>query len=382
MSDGRKRILLAQFPGNNVTHPDVMDYTTDLFIKLINDPLVGPGNVLRWRETTTPITKARNKCLADAEAVGADFVIMVDSDMNCDYLVGQDGKPKRDQLGNVVAPSARPFWDSTWQYVKDNPHQWCVIAAPYCGPPPVENVYTFTWVQCETGNANADFQIQGIPRSEAAMLTGIREAAALPTGLILIDMRVVREMRHPRFYYEYPDDRQTTLASTEDVTFSRDIWYTARLKGLPVFVGCNWDAWAGHWKLKLVGKPAPIPAGAVPNWLHARGTEIADQRAAAWAGPINRLAPPPKPQVVIGRPNETPFCPLPAGHLPPLTGAILTGYAGPVPPADGMALPTTAAAPPAEVIAPPVSEPPPVKPAPATATTKKRPAKRAKAAGR
>ena len=128
-----------------------------------------------------------------------------------------------------------------------------MIAAPYCGPAPVEEVYAFKWAQTETGGGNPNFKVANYDRYDAAGYKGILPAAALATGLMLIDMRAVKRLPHPRFYYEWTNEKQTHKASTEDVTFSRDLY----LRGVPLYV--NWDAWAGHHKLKLVPRPERIP---------------------------------------------------------------------------------------------------------------------------
>jgi hypothetical protein len=125
---------------------------------------------------------------------------------------------------------------------------------------------------------------------------------------MLIDMRTVRHVPHPRFYYEYTDETHTDLASTEDVAFSRDLAYA----GTPLF--CNWDAWAGHLKTKLVTKPQPIPEDAVPRWIVERGAEL---RAAGGdtAPPRLRDAWKEKPAggyVLSPKPNGRPLAATPA----------------------------------------------------------------------
>jgi len=106
-------------------------------------------------------------------------------------------------------------------------------------------------------------------RHTAVKMAGIQECAALPTGLIMYDMRVF-ELTEPKspedkpwFYYEWKDHFCADKASTEDVTQTRDssLVGTQKLGYNPVF--CNWDAWAGHWKPKCVGKPVFIDAKGV-----------------------------------------------------------------------------------------------------------------------
>jgi hypothetical protein len=74
-----------------------------------------------------------------------------------------------------------------------------------------------------------------------------------------------KEGDKPWFYYEHPDIYQSQKASTEDVTMTRDVSLvgTQKLGYNPVF--CNWDAWAGHWKPKCVGKPVVIEAKSVSD---------------------------------------------------------------------------------------------------------------------
>jgi len=102
-------------------------------------------------------------------------------------------------------------------------------------------------------------------------MAGIQECAALPTGLIMYDMRVF-ELTEPKtledkpwFYYEWSDMYASNKASTEDVTMTRDVSLvgTQKLGYNPVY--CNWDAWAGHWKPKCVGKPVFIEANGVSD---------------------------------------------------------------------------------------------------------------------
>lgn len=119
-----------------------------------------------------------------------------------------------------------------------------------------------------------------LSREEAASYTGIMPVPCLPTGVIMFDMEVfeITDPKHeykrlreqglshsyasaltkPWFYYEWPDIYAADKASTEDVTCTRDIGYgVMNAKGYhPLF--CNFDAWAGHMKPELVGKPRPL----------------------------------------------------------------------------------------------------------------------------
>lgn len=108
------------------------------------------------------------------------------------------------------------------------------------------------WADNESNTPNDNFKLRYVPREYAAHKSGIEEVAALPTGLILYDIRVFHHLDKPWFAYEWADAEHTAKASTEDVYQTRN----ASLQGMPQFVA--WDCWAGHLKTKLVMKPHPL----------------------------------------------------------------------------------------------------------------------------
>lgn len=227
----RVKVLFARFPYGQSEHPDVTDWLIDTLIKCERDPRI---EYKRWKKSDTPIPMLRNEAVEMAKKIDADYLLMIDNDMSPD-------EPN---------PGAKPFWDSTIDFML-NSREPCVVGAPYCGPPPINNVYVFRWAnRMNPGHANGfDGSLEQFTREEAAKLAGIQEVSALPTGLILIDMRVFAKLTPPYFYYEYEDRTESKKASTEDVTFTRDV----SLAGMPIY--CNWDAWAVHNKPYRVGKP-------------------------------------------------------------------------------------------------------------------------------
>ncbi len=234
--------------------PDIREWMTPLVVDLSRDPRV--ENIRIWNLADTPITMTRNRAVLQARQHGVDVLVMVDSDMKPDLNNGQ--------------PDAKPFFQSSFDFLVNHyPKGPCVIGAPYCGPPPVECVYVFRWNNLASENPNPDFQLEMYDRHTAIKLAGIQECAALPTGLIMYDMRAF-DLTEPKttddkpwFYYEWKDHFCADKASTEDVTMTRDLSMigTQRLGYNPVY--CNWDAWAGHWKPKCVGKPQVITAEGV-----------------------------------------------------------------------------------------------------------------------
>jgi len=133
----------------------------------------------------------------------------------------------------------------------------------------------FRWQNHQSDHPNPDFQLEMYDRNTSVKMTGIQECAALPTGLIMYDMRCfdLTEPRdkedHPWFYYEWKSKYAEDKASTEDVTMTRDLSLTGvtELGYNPVL--CNWDAWAGHWKPKCVGKPVTMDASSVGEKLQS-----------------------------------------------------------------------------------------------------------------
>ncbi len=238
----KRSLLITTFNYGGRADQSVIDYLLDLSMEAGNHPSFGHDRVFRMNFNSTPLDMLRNRAVVNAEANGVDYLMMIDSDMAPDLHLDASGKAIKH------FPNAKRFFTSSidWMLAHDEP---TVVAAPYCGPPPIENCYVFRWGSKQSHCPGPQFGVHQYGRDEAALMTGIQEAAALPTGVMLIDMRVFRNWKHPRFYYEYTDERCIDKASTEDVTFSRDML----AQGFKCY--CNWDAWAGHNKHKVVGKP-------------------------------------------------------------------------------------------------------------------------------
>ena len=310
MQERQLNILIVTFPysgngGISSQADEVTDWVTQTMLK------AGKDERISWCKKTkisdTPITATRNRAVIAAREVGADVLVMVDSDMWPDKRIGKD-------------PEAKPFFDTSFDFLyKHYDRGPVVIGAPYCGPPPEEMAYVFTWRTHESDHPNIDFQLKPYSREEASRMVGIQHCAALPTGLIMFDMRAF-ELTEPKrkqetllarlmapiegqyitgepltlsqtrefaqrcldakqqaeqswFYYEWRDQYQAEKASTEDVTATRDIAShgTLELGYNPLRV--NWDAWAGHWKVKCVDKPVCLSSEDVNNKLLRAATD-------------------------------------------------------------------------------------------------------------
>lgn len=256
MADLKLKVGFAFFPygGNGGTSsevPDIRDWICETLAKIRRDDRI--SEVAHRNFSDTPITMTRNAAVVWAREQNVDVLVMVDSDMQPDCERDED-------------PLAKPFWDTSFDFIYQNwskgPH---VVCAPYCGPPPVSNVYVFQWALDENDCPNTPPRLEAYTREEASRLGGILPCAAQPTGLIMFDMRAF-ELTDPLktktqngwFYYEWYDPFASQKASTEDVTATRDIAMAGHAVLGRDVIFCNWDAWAGHWKPKLMRKPRQI----------------------------------------------------------------------------------------------------------------------------
>lgn len=256
-------IITFSYGGNGgirSAHPDVYHWLLDVMPKAKADPRIGRVGLKDLADT--PITMTRNQAVLEARKGKFDVLLMIDSDQSPDFMLGAD-------------PLAKPFWESSFDFLYNHYDRGpVVVAAPYCGPPPDECAYVFRWRRSESNHPNADMRLTMFSREEAAERTGIEPVAAIPTGVTLWDIRCFEvtepkdwdgdeaDVAHTRqkpahswFYYEYKDKYEAQKASTEDVTATRDLSMIGEQTLGYNPVHCNWDAWAGHWKPKNVGKP-------------------------------------------------------------------------------------------------------------------------------
>lgn len=254
--------------------PDIREWQVPLVAEIARDERV--EDIRIFNVSDTPITMSRNQAVIRAREMGVDILVMVDSDMKPDMYAGAEG--------------VKPFFQSSFDYLTEHYHKGPVcIGAPYCGPPPNENVYVFRWQTQQSEHPNPDFQLEFLDRDTAAKMSGIQPCAALPTGLIMFDMRLFDIIEpedaadKPFFYYEWTDKYASHKASTEDVTNTRDMSLICerQLGYNPIL--CNWDAWAGHWKPKCVGKPIVMDSAGVSKKMQRAilrgdepGTKIID----------------------------------------------------------------------------------------------------------
>lgn len=243
------KVMIAQFPGGNVVHPDCAAWVTHTVLQMHQDPRIGPDNCLSFRMSSTPITMVRNKSVMEALKAGADYLLMIDNDVCPDVDVGDH-------------PHAKPFWPNAFDWALEHRDTPCNVAAPYGGCPPREAVFVATYKNMETGHPDPDWKLGPMPREWAAIKTGFEAVGALATGLLLIDMRMFHHPKYnpkgklppPYFNYEWADEKyMDEMITTEDYFFTRNCAYL----GYPQYV--FWDAWCGHWKPKLVRRPEVLP---------------------------------------------------------------------------------------------------------------------------
>lgn len=253
MTPRKLRVIFAyyNYAGNggvSAVHPSLIHWSIKTFSWAKAHPHV--ESVHDCYPCDTPITMTRNRTVRQAKAIGADVLLMVDSDQQPDCEVGD--------------PFAKPFFESSFEFLLSHFDRGpCAIFAPYCGPPPNECVYVFKWHHTESDDLQPFHKLEMYDREHAAIMGGIVPCAAAPTGLSMWDMRLFELKKPPYFYYEYKDEWQDEKGSTEDVTCTRDLSIAGhqKLGYNPIY--CNWDAWAGHVKPKCVRKPRIITSDQV-----------------------------------------------------------------------------------------------------------------------
>jgi hypothetical protein len=257
--------------------PDVRDWMLDTVIGMKADPRI--GRVITRTISDTPITHVRNKMVLEAREIGAHLCVMIDSDMN----------PQK----HKDEPWYKPFWkealDTIYAHYDKGP---LVVGAPYCGPPDGGSpCYVFHFVDFGYAADETQVALEMYDRHTASLMSGVQECAALPTGLIMFDMRIfdvtepcqlsksqvldkllageitkdeaIRSITEGWFYYEWKNGYAAEKASTEDVTATRDMMFAciAKLGFNPLRAA--WNCWAGHHKPTCVGKPRPYTADAI-----------------------------------------------------------------------------------------------------------------------
>lgn len=251
--------MLARFPGMFQEHPKSSNWMRRTFGKMLPTRLLSVvegsnqtvetwacnhpeiAEAVLWDMSDTPIDMVRNRCIKEAQEAGCDYVLMIDADMAPDYHTN---------------PVSLGFWETSWEWIRRQRQPVC-IAAPYVGPGRHQNIFVFRWRCFADGAYGQEFNysLQQFTREEACERGGIEQVAALPTGLILYDLRIFdRHPGQPYFYYEF-DKAFSKKESTEDVTNTRDlslIWHDVEGAGCY----CNWDHWAAHIKLTEFGAPA------------------------------------------------------------------------------------------------------------------------------
>lgn len=237
------RVFVGRLPYGNAECPDTTDWLLSLIPELQDDKRVADFRFGRIDDT--PTSMCRNALASAALQWGADVLVMVDSDMKPDYLQGRDR-------------AAQPFWQAAFDLWWHHPGP-CLVGAPYCSGGDREEPLVFKWTGQRSPATESDLALAKFSRDEVATRHGYERVAALPTGLLLVDTQVFSLLSEPWFYYEYTSTHCAEKASTEDVTFTRDLG----LLGVPLYV--SWDSWAGHWKRKLVGKPEALDPARVPH---------------------------------------------------------------------------------------------------------------------
>lgn len=241
-------VLVNVLTYSRTLHASVFSYCCGVGPALADHPRV--DRVVVSYTHGYPTDRCRNAACKQAKADGFDLLLMIDDDMSPDLLLGSD-------------PGAKPFLPTAIDFMAahDGP---CIVGAPYCGGPPYQDVMVMkNRVYAPDQPDGVGQKIDKYTRDEAAVATGFEKVAALPTGMLLVDLRVLDVLSPPWFSYEYADPPfNTRLASTEDVVFTRNLAWL----GVPQWVA--WDSWAGHNKFYVTGKPRLSPVDEIPQSIY------------------------------------------------------------------------------------------------------------------
>lgn len=238
-------------------------------LKMKADPRV--GRIVTRTLNDTPITMVRNRFVEFARQEKCHLLMMVDSDQSPLLHQNEDWY--------------QPFWDVAFDAIYDHYGKGpLVVGAPYGGPPNgTENVYVFRWDNHGDRGDETTIRLEQFTRHEASKMRGLSPVAALPTGLILYDMRAfnliepsalsreevlekfasgemtktqaLAAMQEGWFAYEWKTGHASEKASTEDVQNTRDISLVGQTQLGYNPVLCAWNSWIGHWKPWNVGRP-------------------------------------------------------------------------------------------------------------------------------
>lgn len=261
--------------------PEIREWEVETVQKMKEDPRV--GEVYQRTISDTPITMVRNQAVKIARHLGCHLLLMVDSDINPNLYRNE--------------PWFVPFWDAAFDAIYDHYGKGpLVVGAPYCGPPPHENIYVFQFENLHEAGEETPLSLEQYTRAEASKMRGLQECAALPTGMILYDMRAfeliepdsrsiqrILELVHRQeippeqayrlisrgwFHYEWTDSTASQKASTEDVVNTREIALAGCVKLGYNPLRCAWSSWVGHWKPWCVGKPRIYSIEEIASTFH------------------------------------------------------------------------------------------------------------------
>lgn len=267
--------------GMPAEHPSCREFVTQIQSQTHNDPRIDRIEMKTYSDT--PITMTRNKAIKDAREQGFDLVVFFDADQ--DFMLHADD------------PWYKPFFPVAFDAIYDHYDKGpLVIAAPYTGGANNgQNIFYFQWRNQGVMGDDTTFSLEQYTREEAALMSGLHPVAALPTGLIMFDLRIfdvlddgrlskeqaldlykdgkitkaeaLRSLSDGYFYYEWTDETASEKASTEDVTITRDISLIGEIKlGYnPLRVAC--DSWIGHVKPYTTGRPKIFSTEQVGNTL-------------------------------------------------------------------------------------------------------------------
>lgn len=224
-TDEQYRVCLARSAGHFSELTPFVTWFAALSFRLGRDPRI--KDVIYQQPNSPRILLNRNLIVKSALESKCDFLLMVDPDMQPDFLANELG--------------AIDFWKSSFEFMLRN--RGCVIGAPACSGYPKRDPCVWRL------DPEMD-KVVRVTREEAGRQRPcLEQVSAIGTGLMLIDMQIFDKLEQPWFDDVYLDKSKTRL------TMSQDVWFCRQVNKAEFPVFCNWSAWAAHWKYEPVCRP-------------------------------------------------------------------------------------------------------------------------------
>ena len=221
---------------------EVCNFVSNAWKQRYTDPELSNIEIIDCPIQKFPTDTARNVLVNIAHQHNVDLLFMIDEDASPPYS----------------------FFKQAIQFLTKQPIP-SVYGCPYLSGDGEAQVFRFIPVHSPDPVQPA-WKLLRIPRAEAFIKKGVDRVASIGTHCICYDMRVFNQIAKPYYRYSYNEDH-TAVVETEDCYAHRNMVQN----NIPIF--CNFDSWAGHWKLQEIGPLEPLEPHQLPKFWKDRVKE-------------------------------------------------------------------------------------------------------------